>query len=92
MCMWEVYERKTIQKELKRFPSELLLRYEAWKRIVELSGPKGLRLVKGFNDETLKGKWRGFRSSRLNLQWRVIHKVEKEMLEVYVIEITPHKY
>jgi toxin HigB-1 len=90
--MWIVYEKKTVQKELKKAPQEILLRYEAWKRIVELSGPKGLRLIKGFYDEGLKGKWQGFRSSRLNHQWRLIYKLEKELFEVYVIELTPHKY
>lgn len=92
MCMWEVYEKKIIQKDIKKIPHEVLLRYEAWKRIVELSGPQGLKLIKGFNDEALKGQWKGFRSSRLNIKWRLIYKVEKEVLEVYVIEITPHKY
>jgi addiction module RelE/StbE family toxin len=90
--MWVVYEKKTVQKELKKAPQEILLRYEAWKRIVELSGPQGLKLIKGFHDEGLKGQWQGFRSSRLNYQWRLIYKLEKELFEVYVIEITPHKY
>lgn len=90
--MWVIYENKTLHKELKKVPQEVLLRYEAWKRIVELSGVQGLRLIKGFNDEALKGRWKGFRSSRLNIKWRLIYKVEKEILEVYVIEITPHKY
>jgi len=39
-----------------------------------LSGPPGLRLIKGFNDEALSGKWDGHRSSRLGLQWRVIYR------------------
>lgn len=90
--MWEVYEKKTIQKDIKKVPHEVLLRYEAWKRIVELSGPQGLKLIKGFNDEALKGQWKGFRSSRLNIKWRLIYKVEKGVFEVYIIEITPHKY
>jgi addiction module RelE/StbE family toxin len=90
--MWDIYEKRSLQKDLKHIPQEVLIRYEAWKRIVELEGPSGLRLIKGFRDESLKGEWAGFRSSRLNLQWRVIYKVEKEVLEIYVIEITPHKY
>ena len=92
MCMWVIYEKRSIQKKIKYIAHEILIRYEAWKRIVELEGPTGLKLIKGFRDELLKGKWFGFRSSRLNLQWRVIYKAEKEVLEVYVIEITPHKY
>ncbi|HJP18423.1 MAG TPA: type II toxin-antitoxin system mRNA interferase toxin, RelE/StbE family [Nitrospinota bacterium] len=90
--MWEIYEKKYIQKTLKKLPKETLIRYEAWKRIVELEGPDGLKLVRGFRDETLKGKWKGFRSSRLGIKWRVIYKVQKDYLEVYVFEITPHNY
>jgi addiction module RelE/StbE family toxin len=90
--MWAVYEKRTLQKDLKKVPQDVLIRYEAWKRIVELSGPQGLKLINGFNDEALKGQWKGFRSSRLNIKWRLIYKVEKEVLEVYILEITPHKY
>jgi mRNA-degrading endonuclease RelE of RelBE toxin-antitoxin system len=64
-----------------------LVRYEAWKRIVELSGPHGLREIKGFHDEALKGKWKGFRSSRLGDPWRVIYKFRSSRCEVYVVEV-----
>lgn len=67
-------------------------KYEAWKRIVELEGPWGLRLVKGFHDEALQGEWRGFRSSRLGKKWRLIYVVREMRFEVYVIDINPHKY
>ncbi len=90
--MWTVYEKKNVQKMIKRMPRDVLIRYEAWKRIVELEGPNGLKIVKGFHDEALKGKWKGFRSSRLGIQWRVIYKINKDYLEVYVFEINPHKY
>lgn len=90
--MWAVFERKVAAKALSRAPREVVVRYEAWKRIVELSGCDGLRAVKGFHDEALKGDWKGFRSSRLGIKWRVIYSVREEILEVYVIEITPHDY
>jgi plasmid maintenance system killer protein len=77
---------------IKRMPRDVLIRYEAWKRIVELEGPNGLKIVKGFHDEALKGKRKGFRSSRLGIQWRVIYKINKDYLTVYVFEINPHKY
>lgn len=92
MNMWQVYEKKTFSRTLKKIPQEVIKNYEVWKRIVELEGPKGLKLIKGFRDETLKGKWRGYRSSRLNKQWRVIYKHEKILFEIFVIELTPHKY
>ena len=90
--MWQVYEKKTFSRTLKKIPQEVIKNYEIWKRIVELEGPKGLKLIKGFRDEPLKGKWRGYRSSRLNKQWRVIYKHEKKLFEIFVIELTPHKY
>lgn len=71
---------------------EIHRKYLAWKRIVELEGPQGLRVMKGFHDEALAGEWNGFRSSRLNIQWRVIYKVGRDELVVYVVEISPHKY
>jgi len=90
--MWEVYEKKTIEKIFMKLPKEVRRNYEVWKRIVELEGPSGLRAIKGFHDELLKGKWFGYRSSRLSRKWRVIYKVVKEALEVYVFEINAHKY
>lgn len=71
---------------------EILQRYEKWKDIVRLSGPDGLKLIRGFNDEALKGKWKGFRSSRLNQQYRVIYTIERDNVLVKVVEVTPHDY
>ncbi len=90
--MWSIFEKKTIAKSLKKTPKPTLVKYEAWKRIVELQGPSGLRKIKSFHDEALKGKWLGFRSSRLGVKWRIIYKLESDFLEVYVIELTPHDY
>lgn len=90
--MWDVLENKQLVKSIKKAPKEVCIRYEAWKRIVELLGPQGLKQIRGFRDEALKGEWRGYRSSRLNKQWRVIYKIEGKHLKVYVVEITPHKY
>ncbi len=90
--MWSVLEHRNLTKILKKTPREVLIRYEAWKRTVELLGPVGLKKVRGFRDEALRGDWKGFRSSRLNKQWRVIYKVDGDEFEVYVVEVTPHKY
>jgi addiction module RelE/StbE family toxin len=73
-------------------PAEVLKRYEKWKDIAMLSGPAGLRLIKGFHDEALRGDWKGFRSSRLGLQYRVIYKVEKDKIYIQVVAITAHDY
>ena len=90
--MWLISEKKSVIKALRKTPKPILVRYEAWKRIVELDGPIGLKHIRGFRDEALTGNWKGFRSSRLSLQWRVIYKVEKSELQVYVFEVNPHEY
>lgn len=90
--MWVILEKKSVVRGFRRIPDEVIVRYEAWKRIVELEGPLGLRNIKGFHDEALKGDWKGYRSSRLGILWRVIYFRQDQQLEVYVIEITPHKY
>jgi addiction module RelE/StbE family toxin len=73
-------------------PNQVLKRYEKWKDIVHLSGPAGLRLIRGFNDEPLRGEWKGHRYSRLGEQYGVIYKVESKRLRVMVIDLTAHDY
>ena len=90
--MWEIYEHHSLGSGLARLPLEVLKRYEKWKDIVRISGPRGLRMIKGFHDEALKGQWQGFRSSRLGLQYRIIYVVEKGKYYVRVVEITAHDY
>ena len=90
--MWKIYEHKRAIKHLNLLPKEVLKRYEKWKDIVALSGPDGLRGIKGFNDEPLQGEWKGHRSSRLNIQYRVIYKIEKEYFFVQVEKVTAHDY
>ena len=90
--MWEVLEHRRASKRLDRLPKEVLKRYEKWKDIVRISGPVGLRLIKGFHDEVLKGQWKGHRSSRLGIQHRLIYKVEERRILILVVGITPHDY
>lgn len=91
--MWTIHEHRDVDKELTaRVPVEILKRYEKWKDIAALSGPQGLRAIKGFHDEALAGKWKGYRSSRLNEQWRVVYKIVADALLVQVVRVTPHDY
>lgn len=90
--MWEVYEHRRAIKNLDRLALELLRRYEKWKDIVRISGPAGLRLIKGFQHESLQGEWKGHRSSRLNAQYRVIYRVEEQRIVVLVMDVTAHDY
>lgn len=92
--MWKILEHRQADKELSsgRVPLEILKRYEKWKDIVMLSGPQGLRAIRGFRDEALSDNWKGFRSSRLNEQWRVIYSVEVDVMIVQVVRATAHDY
>ncbi len=73
-------------------PAEVLKRYEKWKDIASLSGPMGLRLIKGFRDEALVGEWKGYRSSRLGDRWRVIYEIVADETLFRVESITAHDY
>jgi len=57
-----------------------------------VSGPQGLRLIKGFHDEPLRGDWKGCRSSRMGDKHRVIYKVKASEIMVQVINLTAHDY
>ena len=90
--MWRVYEHRKIDRVILSISQEILKRYEKWKDIVTVSGPSGLRQIKGFHDESLSGEWKGHRSSRLGLKYRVIYKVDSEEISVFVIDVTAHDY
>jgi addiction module RelE/StbE family toxin len=88
--MWRIEEHRRIDKQVASIPKEVLKRYEKWKDIAAISGPPGLRLIKGLHDEALSGEWQGYRSSRLGLQWRVIYRVISKELLFQVASITAH--
>jgi addiction module RelE/StbE family toxin len=90
--MWRIEEHRRIDKQLSSAPREVLKRYEKWKDIAMLSGLPGLRRIKGFKDEALSGEWKGHRSSRLGLQWRIIYRTVPDQQLVQVTSITAHDY
>jgi mRNA-degrading endonuclease RelE of RelBE toxin-antitoxin system len=77
--MWQILEHRNVLRRVRKMPKQVLKRYEKWKDIVHLSGPEGLRPIRGFNDEPL-------------LEYRVIYKVEDNRLRVMVIDVTAHDY
>ena len=85
-------EHHKLKKVVEKLPLQVVKKYELWKSIVFRHGPDKLREFPGFHDEKLKGDREGQRSSRLNIQYRIIYSIEKEVVTVYVIDITPHKY
>lgn len=90
--MWEIFEHRNLVRKFPKIPEEVLKRYEKWKDIVTISGPDGLRQIKGFHDKDLRGEWKGHRSSRLGKQFRVIYRIENQQLYVQEINLTAHDY
>ena len=91
--MWQIEEHRRIDKQLSgAIPIEILKLYEKWKDIARLSGPQGLRVIKGFHDEALSGEWKGYRSSRLGLRWRVIYRVVANVMQIQIVHISAHDY
>lgn len=81
-----------MDKQLAGMPQEILKRYEKWKDIAMISGPSGLRSIKGLHDESLAGQWKGHRSSRLGLQYRIIYRTVPAQQLFGVVSITAHDY
>jgi addiction module RelE/StbE family toxin len=92
LSVWTILETREAAKALAKAPSEIVTKYAYWLALVEQSGPSALRAIGGMHDEALSGEWAGFRSSRLNRQWRVIYQVEATEVTVTVVRVTPHDY
>jgi toxin HigB-1 len=90
--MWRIEEHSRLEKQLGSAPLEIQQRYEKWKDIAVISGPPGLRAIRGFRDEALSDQWKGYRSSRLSLKYRVIYRVVASQLLFQVVEMKPHDY
>jgi plasmid maintenance system killer protein len=87
-----VFEERDAEKAADKLPPQVAERYALWAAVVRQSGPQGLRAFKGFHDEKLAGKLAHLRSSRLNLQWRVLYSVDRTTVTVTVVRLTPHDY
>ena len=90
--IWKLLESRTVKKQLRKCPGEIKEEYEGWKKIVEFSGHKALRLIKGYRDHALRGEWKGARSSCLNNKWRVIYYIDKKETAICILEVNPHDY
>jgi plasmid maintenance system killer protein len=94
--MWQLVERRDAAKAIDKLPRKIAEKYAIWCAIVRQSGPQGLRWIKSFHDEKLSGKLShlrsSLRSSRLSLQWRVIYRVDGDVVTVYVDDVNPHEY
>ncbi|OGR89661.1 MAG: addiction module toxin [Elusimicrobia bacterium RIFCSPLOWO2_01_FULL_59_12] len=90
--MWQIREHRDVAKIVRRLPPWIVKEYETWKDLVFRHGPEALRQFHGYHDEQLKGERKGQRSSRLSRQYRVIYVLDRNIVTVYVLEITPHHY
>lgn len=90
--MWEVELNKDVKKGLKKLPPAVRNALTVWINIARIEGPAGLRSARGFNDEALKGEWKGYRSCRLSKQYRVIYQVYKDLVRIVVVDVTAHDY
>jgi len=83
---------RDVKKSLRKVPLSVRRSFAVWIGVAQSEGPVGLRAARGFNDEALKGKWAGYRSSRLNKQFRVIYRVNADLVEMLVLDVTAHDY
>jgi addiction module RelE/StbE family toxin len=90
--MWTIREHRKLAKELGGAPGHIRKKYEVWKNVIRHSGSEGLQSISGFNDEALAGRWKGYRSSRLSLDYRVIYRIERQELTVLVERVSKHDY
>ena len=90
--MWQIKEHRSAAGTCRKLSPQVVKKYELWKNLVFRHGPEKLKEFPGFNDEGLKGDRKGQQSSRVNLQYRVIYSVGRDIVTVYVLEITPRKY
>lgn len=90
--MWRIEEHRRCDRQVTSAPVEIQKRYEKWLDIASISGPLGLRAIRGFRDEALGGVWQGYRSSRLSLQYRVIYRVVVDQHLFQVASVTAHDY
>lgn len=90
--MWTVYETKAVTKNVSKLPIQVQRKYKVWVEVVKNGGSVNLKNFSGFKDEALKGELRHCRSSRLNIQYRVIYSEKKDIKEIIVLKVTAHEY
>jgi addiction module RelE/StbE family toxin len=90
--MWQILYHRQAVKRIKKLPPQIREKLDVWVEVASHEGPNGLKAFTGFNDEALSGDWKGFRSSRLSQQYRVIYSSDKDVLRILVVDVTAHDY
>ncbi len=85
---------KAVEKQLDRVPAVIGRKFQIWAALVDESGIREVRKLKGFHDEPLKGQRQGQRSVRLNNAYRAIYVEHKpgEVELIEVLEVNKHDY
>ena len=90
----KIVETKKADRDLNKAPTEVLKSYQLWCAFIMDQGIDYIKKVRGYRDEKLVGNWKGYRSSRLNKQWRVIYSYSASgAINIVTVErVTPHDY
>jgi toxin HigB-1 len=89
----DVHISKKAQRQLKKVPDHIAIKFFAWVRFLDEFGLLEVRKQKGFHDEPLLGNRKGQRSIRLNRSYRAIYELKNEKVElVEVLEVNKHEY
>jgi plasmid maintenance system killer protein len=93
MTKMKIYvDDKKVLKTLKKLGKPVRAAYSAWKNILSNEGMEGLRKIKGFHFEKLKGNRKGQHSCRLNRGYRVIFIKTDISVIIEVLEVNKHEY
>jgi toxin HigB-1 len=92
--IFEVRLAAQAKSDLKNIPLHLLVKLDAWVKLVSKFGLREVRKRSGYHDEPLKGVRFGQRSIRLNKAYRAIYVLGSEgVLEfITVEEVNKHDY
>jgi proteic killer suppression protein len=92
--IFEVVVARQVIKDLKKLPSYVVLKLQAWIDDISHRGLREVRKIPGYHDEPLKGKRQGQRSIRLSKQYRAIYVVDEasKVHFIEVIEVNKHEY
>lgn len=89
-----VHLSKQALKDVKKVPSHVAWKLQAWIDDLGHCGLNEVRKIIGYHDEPLKGTRQGQYSIRLNKGYRAIYVVDKNenVRFVEIIEVTKHAY
>jgi mRNA-degrading endonuclease YafQ of YafQ-DinJ toxin-antitoxin module len=89
--MWRIEERR-VDKQLDGMPQEILKQLREVEGHRDDLGSGRPQENQGLHDESLAGEWKGHRSSRLGLQYRIIYSTIPVNQTFQVVSITAHDY